>query len=681
VTLLNFVWHFHQPDYRHPVTGQPVLPWVRLHAVKGYLDLLTALDAAENAHVCVNFSGVLLNQLAAYANTGLPDRWGELSALPAGQLDEDARQVVMANFFSAHTENLIRPHTRYWELKEKCTELARQDVDGAGSGLSDKELTDLIVWFNLAWIGFTGQRRKDVRELINRGRGYSHEDQLQVLCIHRELAAMALPGYRALAEAGRIELSTTPFNHPILPLVIDLAEGTLNPGDPLPEFHYPQDARRQVHLAQESFAAAFGQHPRGMWPAEGSVSDAALEIFSEAGLSWVATDQSNLPHGGHLTHLMPWRWEREDQAIHVFFRDTRLADNIGFEYARWQPRVAGQHLVQMARMLGEQHGDLSVITIALDGENPWENYAEGGEHFLAAMFAAIKAHPTMDCVTPSEVVQRQEWPSMNHVHSGSWVSGNFDIWSRHADTRRAWRLMAQARAELDSHMSDPAIEHHVLAAESSDWFWWYGDDFVSSQQWQFDELFRGHLIAAYEKAGLDVPGPLYGPIISQQEQPVSKITHRLDPVLDGRVTSFYEWRHAKEIDLAGTQGSMARTNGNDKLRALYGYSADKLWLRIDLPPEWRGRADVALNLALELTLEQRTQSFALSRDTSVVNSKMAVGAILELALPLEAISVGAGLAELVIGIQWDSEWLRLPHSGKATIQLLDTAGAAALWTV
>jgi alpha-amylase/alpha-mannosidase (GH57 family) len=691
VITLNFLWHFHQPDYRHPASGEPILPWVRLHSVKGYLDLLTALEANPAARVTVNWSGVLLDQLNAYVDGKLLDYWGQLSQRPAADLDSTDRQIVLENFFSANAQTLIRPHARYSELQRRCTELVRLNgADVAADLLSLQELTDLMVWFNLAWIGFRGQRRSDVRELIARGRGYSLDDQRQVLNIHRELAAMVLPGYRALAEARRIELSATPFNHPILPLLIDLAgEGTPNYSDPLPEFKYRPDATLQIQRAQAVFAGAFGHAPAGMWPAEGSVSDVALEEFADAGVSWVATDQSNLPQQSqsHLAHLTPWQWSQGDKQVQVFFRDTRLADNIGFEYARWQPMVAGRHLVQMARMLGDQSSLRDpVVTVALDGENPWETYADGGQAFLTALFDAIAGDAGVDCGLPSEIIAGGQHPGLDHIHSGSWIGGNFNIWSRHADTRRAWRLLARARAELDGALGNELVLSHLLTAEGSDWFWWYGDDFISEQAWQFDELFRGHLVAAYAAAGETVPRELYEAITAKVQTTVPRIAALIEPRLDGRVSSFYEWRGAIRVSGESVQGSMARVTHNGAHYLSYGFSADALWLRLELSGDWH--ADLVgqggkLRVGLEQGEQEYVAHYELGPAGATLAGDIAAGDIIELRLPLAEVPLERGqTVQLWVECERsDGEACRIPGSGFVAVYLIPDDFAASLWTV
>ncbi|MDQ3023591.1 MAG: glycoside hydrolase family 57 protein [bacterium] len=506
---INFLWHMHQPDYRPAGSERAILPWVRLHAVRGYLDMLSCLRAHPQMRCTVNFSGILLDQLLLYSKQPR-DYFAELSLRDAGSLSPAEAGFVVANFFSANVDQLIRPHDRYRELYEKRERmLAEQTWEQRAAQFDAQELTDLLVWFNLAWIGFTGRKRSDVQELMQSGRGFNLADQQQVIAIHDELVAQVLPGYRA--QVGTIELSFTPQHHPILPLLHDLAGvGTAVEGDALPWFSHPQDAAQHVRRGMQRFGDAFGKGPQGAWPAEGSVSNAALTTLADAGVRWAATDQQNHEQG-ELAHLTPRIWQSDGREVLMFFRDTRLSDSIGFEYARWDPGDAVKDLIENITALGlqAQHEE-PVVSIVLDGENPWENYADGGEAFLHGLFAALERHEVLQTVTPSELLG-QSWPVLESIRSGSWIGGNFDIWTKDAEARRAWCLLAQARRDLDD-VAQSSVLDELLTAEASDWFWWYGGTFESDQKLQFDELFRGHLIAAYELARREVPAEMREPI-------------------------------------------------------------------------------------------------------------------------------------------------------------------------
>ena len=692
---LLFLWHFHQPNYRHALTGEYILPWVRLHAAKGYLDLLSILQRYESARSVVNFSGVLLEQLLAYTQGKATDKYEFLTAKPAEDLTADEREFVVRYFFSANQKTMITPHLRYRELLAQRQELVRLEGYAKAAKVMDgQDLTDLMMWFNLAWIGFTGGQRTDVLELIKRRQGYSLDDQRQVLAIHRELAGQVLSGYRELQEQRRIELSITPYQHPILPLLYDCeGVGTHNPKDPLPDFKFPEDAVEHVRRGMQLYQQAFGCAPVGAWPAEGSVSNDTLIGLAGSGLRWAATDQQNLPPqpGKPLPHLKPYRWKRDGSEIVMFFRDTRLADNIGFEYATWQPARAADHLVEMALDMGRRcKCPEPVITVALDGENPWETYPDGGRLFLSALFERITKQPGLQCRTAGELVNDPSLPEFNQIHAGSWIGGNFNIWSGHAEDKQAWRLLARARHDLVDVCQGQVCDH-LLSAEGSDWFWWYGDDFTTEEAAQFDELFRSHIIAAYQAAGRPVPDECYTPIISDRHpELVPEVRGLCEVVLDGRVTNFFEWRNAVKLNGLERQSSMARSKASPAETCYYGFSERQLVVRLDLTPEWLAAAKASggklvLNLnqqGLDQSWEVAINKAGLSPQTSG-SLHCAVQQVLELALEMEGLPIQRGAsAHLWLEIELGNGLAgRVPGNGPFLIRIIEEDFAARHWSV
>jgi alpha-amylase/alpha-mannosidase (GH57 family) len=690
VITLCFLWHQHQPDYRHPESGVSILPWVRLHAVKGYHDMLSVLERYGHARCVVNFSGILLEQLTAYAGGLAQDYFAEVSKKPAAELTPSEREFVLTHFFSGNPRALIEPHQRYRELRVKRdTLLKREEISRAQAQFSEQELADLMVWFNLGWIGFAAGRRLDVAELVTKGRDYSLEHQHLLMAIHEELIRSVLPGYKRLLSDDRIELSFTPHHHPIMPLVIDLADlGHSSVDDPLPEFRFPEDASEHIRRGMGWFTKCFGQPPRGAWPAEGSVSDTALELLAGAGLNWAATDQQNLPHEElqPLGHFMPRQWQHNGCSLHVFFRDTRLADNISFEYSSWQGRLAGAHLLNMVRAAAERSPYKSpVITIALDGENPWENYRDGGESFLCALFEEVAAANDICCRTPSEIIEESASPTISTVKPGSWIGGNFDIWSRHPETRTAWRRLARARHELIDVCSGE-VQDQLLAAEASDWFWWYGDDFETEQAAQFDELFRMHLVCAYRAAGRTAPDELFAPIASERSPAsVGEVECLISPQLDGRVTNYFEWQGA--VQLAGAQGRSAMARGSEEgvTSLWYGFSEDALWLRLDLANELQEQLTES-SMELKVHISQNGLTLDLNHpadDLDKPKLEAKAGKIVEARIGIEESGIERSkLAfvwlELVVGT---GAPLRYPATGRFPVFIIGADFACEHWSV
>lgn len=696
---VNFLWHMHQPDYRPANGDAAILPWVRLHAVRGYLDLLAMLEQHPNTHCVVNFSGILLDQLISYSPQHR-DVFAELTLRDPGDFTADEVRFVLANFFSANVNTLIRSQARYWELYQKRESKAMY--------FTIQELRDILVWFNLAWIGFTGRKREEVQKLIAKGRDFSADDQLQVIQIHEQLLGEVLPRYKALADSGTIELSFTPYHHPILPLLHDLAgEGTVVESDPLPGFSWPGDAAEHVARGLQWYAHAVGKPPLGAWPAEGSVSDKALATLADAGVRWAATDQQNLPDGG-LAHLQPWRWEHDGREVLVFFRDTLLADKVGFDYATWDPHEAAADLIGNIERLGKQaEVESPVVSVILDGENPWEAYPDGGEAFLRELFTQLAEHTELKCVTPSKLLDRQ-WPTLEHIHAGSWIGGNFDIWTKDREARQAWRLLARAKNDTYGGAGGPARQNiekdgkagtaarptpsdsptaydHLLAAEGSDWFWWYGDTFQSEQKPQFDELFRGHLIRAYELAGLEVPDEMYAPILSASNSFRQTVTAAIiNPTIDGRA-DFFEWRGAHVVSSSAGQGAMATTAASGIKALHYGFGPQGLYLRLDLSDELRQRlTDGEPKLRICLRQADHVKCIKVSiapGKRHSENTLVAVQQCIEAAISIEGLGASAGPAEMWLELVFDSERLRFPANGMIAVLVTEHEAMLGDWIV
>ena len=339
--------------------------------------------------------------------------------------------------------------------------------------------------------------------------------------------------------------------------------------------------------------------------------------------------------------------ERDGSRITVFFRDTRLSDNIGFEYATWNPALAGGHLVDMAAALGQQSGLANpVATIALDGENPWESYQDGGEGFLCALFERIAADQQVVCRTPGEIIDGAHFPPLNHVSSGSWIGGNFNIWSRDPETRAAWRELAKARYDLID-VCTGKVQDHLLAAEGSDWFWWYGDDFTTDYQGEFDELFRAHLAAAYEAAGRPVPDALFTPIHTERvAEAVVRATMPDPPCARRPRDAFFEWRGAVRVRAEQAQGSMARSTAAGSVTALwYGFSETSLFLRLDFGSEFLEAWDPSSSVVVVCFSQGGTEFCMKLAGHAAAGAQgataLAVGKIAEMRIDLDETPLGA----------------------------------------
>jgi alpha-amylase/alpha-mannosidase (GH57 family) len=610
---ITFLWHMHQPYYKDPLKGEYALPWTYLHAIKDYYDMAAIVDAAPGARVVFNLVPSMLEQIVDYAAGTAVDPFLLHGRMSPADMGEEARLFILENFFSANRQRMIEPYGRYLELF--C--LAG---DGAGGGLQerlrhfrDQDILDLQVWFFLAWTGEAARRRyPEFQELIRKGKNFTPADKALLFDRQQALLKEIIPLYRRLHDTGKAELSVTPYYHPILPLLCDMKSAqTAMPKATLPTmpFRHPEDARSQVLRGISYFTELFGFAPAGMWPSEGSVSDEALEILADCGLSWAATDEGVLVHtlpgglGPHREALyQPYVFQRGGRQLNLFFRDHALSDLIGFTYSQWEPGRAVADFVGRLREIKRSTPGARVVPVILDGENAWEYYADNGYTFLSALYGAVAASDGLVPSTFAELLTKAPAKRVvNHIHPGSWINANYGVWVGHPEENLGWDYIARARAAavaaspavaalLAAAGKEPPVPvdetaHFVCkalyAAEGSDWFWWYGDDHFSPHSDRFDALFRRHLMNVYRLLGLEVPRELFEPIKKKSaagfvREPAALIT----PVISGLVTDYFEWLGAGLYDL--TKQASAMHAAESTLQSFfYGFDRKNFYIRID----------------------------------------------------------------------------------------------------
>jgi alpha-amylase/alpha-mannosidase (GH57 family) len=592
MTKLAILWHMHQPYYEDLATGGHILPWVRLHAIKDYWGMAAMLEEFPRVRVTFNLVPSLIKQVQAFAENRAQDRHLALGLKPAADLTPEEARWMVANGFHAPYGRMIGPHPRYAELHARRAERR---------AFSEDDLRDLQVWHKLAWMDpdllATDSR---LRGLVARNAGYGEADKLLLRRIELELLARVLPAYRDASARGQVELSTSPFYHPILPLLCDSdVHQRAHPGAPKPRhrFSRPEDARRQIERAAALHEATFGSRPSGMWPSEGSVSDEAVSLIAQAGFSWIATDEDILARSLNVPirerpDLLYRPYRIGDHGPVVLFRDHAMSDRIGFHYQSWDPRAAAQDFLNQVRDAGHRFaaatgGEVATVPVILDGENAWEYYDGGGRPFLRALYQALSDADDIQTVTMAEAAAGPA-ASLSSIFPGSWIHGDFYIWIGHRDDHRAWDQLSDARAVFDERSSlvsgtdrDRALEE-LLIAEGSDWFWWYGDDHSSDHDAEFDDLFRRHLRNAYMALGVPIPEALFATNISTSAGP-----DRLEPSgvlainLDGRDTSFLEWVGAVPASLSKPGGAMHEVAASPLVAEVrVGVTSTALCLRI-----------------------------------------------------------------------------------------------------
>lgn len=545
--MVAIIWHQHQPHYlQDPTTGEYSRPWVRLHAVKDYYDMVSILDDYPEIHFTVNLTPVLINQLQ-----DLLDRWeaGEATdiyvrhtLIDAADLTNEEKAFILRRFFDINWDRILSRFPRYMELRDLRTGTSDEQIASLIESWTEQDFRDLQMLFNLGWMDpdfAEGVTLPDGTEInvghwIEQGRDFTEEDKRALLDMHFEIMSQVVPVHRTALERGQIEVSTTPFYHPILPLIYDtdLAREA-SPNITLPtRFSYPSDAAAHVRLAAEQCEELFGQPARGTWPAEGSVAQAILPLFTENDLAWFAGDVHVLARSigvgdpSAAQRFTMWECNADGDEIAGIFRDTGLSDLIGFSYSGRNGTEAAQDFVgilqsirnvlmqESSRPIGEH-----VIPIILDGENCWESYENDGKEFLHALYRLLSEDPVLDTVTISECLERSgDLPEIETLAAGSWISANFETWIGEDEENQAWDLLAAARsafetAEIASDEARETAYRLLLQAEGSDWFWWYGSDQSVDNEESFDEAFRGTLRQAYVAMGIEPPAVLDEPIM------------------------------------------------------------------------------------------------------------------------------------------------------------------------
>ena len=585
VVRVVILWHQHQPFYKDLVTGQYRLPWTRLHALKDYYGMVKLLDEFPQVHQTFNLVPSLVTQIQDYVSGEAQDPFLNVASKPAKDLTEQERRFALQYLFQANPVNVIGRYPRYRELWEKF-QASGGSPERAERGFQDQDLTDLQVLSQIGWFDELFLAEGEIAELIGKGRNYTLEDQRFVMTRERELLGRVLPVHAAAAKKGLIELSTSPFYHPILPLLCDSQEGAVStPGLPLPQnrFRHPEDAREQLQRGLDLHEKVFGVRPVGVWPSEGSVSDETLTIAHQLGVQWMATDEgvlgrsleTNFSRDGsgclsaNLAQQLytSYRYENADTRMNLIFRDHTLSDLIGFVYSGMPPAEAASNLMQKIRRSAQPlvaKGQDAIIPIILDGENAWEYYPQSGREFLRRFYDALQNESGIEAVTVSEAIARHKNPGrLKSLVPGSWINANFNVWIGAPEDNKAWDYLYHARnfyeqaAPRATEKQRKLAYEEILIAEGSDWNWWYGPEHHSANDRDFDELYRKHLSNVYQALGGVPPDYLAQPIIGGGSRPLfTPQTAYIHPRISGDMVRYFEWMGAARYTADGRSGAM-----------------------------------------------------------------------------------------------------------------------------
>jgi len=652
---LVVLWHMHQPQYRDPETGQYVLPWTRLHAVKDYWGMVQVLGEVPGFRATFNVVPALGMQLEEYASGNFNESWFALAFKPTEDLTREDKAEILARAFQLNHERLMSRWPRFVELFEWSRPAggAQARVTFTPRDWRDLQVLSQLAWMDEIWLA------KDavVSQLASKGKDFTERDKDSLKAKQLELLGLVLPAYREAAQRGQIEISTTPLYHPILPLLCDSDIARVaNPGTPLPRraFRQPDDAREQLRRARDYHQRVFGAKPAGLWPSEGSVSDQALTIAMEEGFQWFGTDEgvlgrtlnvgffrdtAGLPANSERLYK-PYRVQLAGNSIHGLFRDHHLSDLIGFVYSRMDGKAAAADLHGRLRFIGERVPSQQPLTVCLflDGENAWEYYPGNGREFLREFYKRVDKDQDFRALTASEAIAATtEIPTTNGIFPASWINANFDVWIGHAEDVAAWELLwdarqayargaearKQARGDAPTETALKEAYESLLAAEGSDWCWWFGPEHSTANDAEFDALYRKHLTGVYLALSQVAPEELAKPIKRKPEHALQvPPTGFLTIKVDGRDTSYFEWLGSGLYSPERRGGSMhGRIFHLRELR--YGFEEDRFSVRVDLfpealaeleDPEFRVTIGAAEELTVMVKLERgRLKEFAVEK--------------------------------------------------------------------
>ena len=607
---IAFLWHQHQPYYKDLASGKYMLPWVRLHCMKDYYDMVAILDEFPDIHQTFNLVPCLIEQINDYVFNDATDKFLDLTLKPAQKLTTEDRIFILHNFFMANWNNMVEPYPRYAELFHKRGEFVTLDsLTTIHLRFNDRDFLDLQVWFNLAWMDPSFQKNDIlIKNLINKGKDFEEKDKIDLINKQKEIMAKIIPKHKELQDRGQIEITTTPFYHPILPLICDtnVAREAIAKL-PLPTKHFlcPEDAKWHIQKGIQLYEECFGRKPKGMWPAEGSVSEEIIPLIAQAGIQWIASDEdvllnslSSKERRYHKERLLykPHKAKKGEHSLDIVFRDKKISNLIGFTCSNLETDEAVElfmknlcNIRDAVSLNGEDH----LLSIILDGENCWEYYKNDGRDFLTKIYKILSTDPGFRTVTVSEYLE--QFPiktTLPKLWPGSWINHDFGVWIGHPEDNLSWDYLSRTRKDLKrfekNHPGDEYKEiiekawREIYIAEGSDWNWWYGDDHCSGNDDAFDNLYRKHLINVYTLIGERVPNGLYVAIKGQFE--TTKATFGpvgfISPKIDGKINSYFEWYNAGFYDVGKLGGTMHQTKSIIK-SFHYGFDLGNLYLRID----------------------------------------------------------------------------------------------------
>ena len=591
----------HQPVYE--LEGTYLMPWVRLHAIKDYLDMALFLEKFPKLKLNFNIVPALLDAIIDYTDNGLTDIHAELSAVDADTLTDEEKAFVLNNFFSSKFETMIYRSENYKNLYQKRFS---KDVVVL-EDFSSQEISDLMALFNLVWIDpIHYERYPRLKDLWNKQYNYSKEDRIEIINIHLQIMKEIIPTYKKYIQSGRIELTTSPYYHAILPILADMKNSVKNTltTEGLPQsLDMLDDAKLQIKKGLDRIEEIFGVRPKGIWPPELCLGAKTLNLLAKEGIKWTISDEGVLANSinfdfvrdfkGNLDdpyHLLKvYSYKTKDSEIDVIFRDRSIPHLINFEYAGINPQMAAGDLYEKIKLIQNKlvvsPDKTHLLTIALDCENCWENYQNDGIDFLENVYSYIENDDSLSTVLISDYVERDEHKKeLKKIYSGSWIDQTFQFWIGEAEKNKAWAYLKKTKDDLDKYIKEHKLNQKInfakrelLIAEGSDWFWWYGEPNYSGQDFIFDYMFRERLKNVYLILGIEYPEYLDKTLITAVEVPFKHPQRSITPRMDGLYKSVDDWYNSGSISML--DGPVFRENKIvDKIN--FGCDKNNIYFRL-----------------------------------------------------------------------------------------------------
>jgi len=626
---LAIIFHQHQPYYKNKLTGMVEMPWVRVHGMTEYVDSPGILSNTDTK-VTYNLVPSFIEQLLDYSENGVLDVHTDIARRSwnsAGYPNATALELHTMQFQSFWNSGWIYNVTaddsrvgwlqpsseRYSELYDMTLHNLKPATIMDDTLLGPQDFLDLqVLWylyqFSPSYVQGqynSSHRDQGLIDLFMQNGQYTLADLTYVLDAQESHMSNILPMYSELAASEQIELTTTPYYHPIMPLLM-MDGWTFEDGIRVNKDSWPEDVTKHLETGMDLFEQELGFRPTGMWPSEQSVSPPMVQPVADVGIEWMVTDELNLEESTDLNgntidvsvaSNLATPWVVDDVA--VVFRDRVISDRIAFQYGSMTPEAAVSDFLaycdNIRQQLLDEGKDPSdhLLTVALDGEN-WMfmsefQHQDNGRPFTEEWFGRLTTHPTIVTTTPGEFLEKNlTLPEIDVIGTGSWIDGTLSTWAGEAEESLAWQRLVEARqalvafeSENPNHSGLDAAWESLYIAEGSDWFWWYGLDQDSGYDEMWDVLFKVHLSNIYRAINIDLP-PYLQDLWSNPALPDTPYGGVIEPMIDG-IALPGEWDGAAMYD-AGVDEELL-----DIESFHLGYDASNVYVRVDLgsmPDDW-----------------------------------------------------------------------------------------------